>query len=167
MGFKGVYITRTCFHDEIKVLCKKIFLDRVFSIVKLPVREVTFFTEKSKLIIFHHKRTKPKQNCFVCIAERHTLKIIPQICLIFSLRCLDYLPCTCKILFKMIFGRHCFISELIFKLFVALFRTHELQKDGMVIFYLWRFRKVRFRKMQFLKDGVQTVGNPFTRQASH
>ena len=27
-----------------------------------------------------------------------------------------------------------FISEPILKLFVALFRTHELQKDGMVIF---------------------------------
>ena len=31
-------------------------------------------------------------------------------------------------------------------------------KDGMVIFFLWCFRKVIFRKMQFLKDGVQTVG---------
>ena len=41
---------------------------------------------------------------------------------------------------------------------MALFRTHELQKDGMVIFFLWCVRKVRFRKMQFLKDGVQTVG---------
>ena len=40
---------------------------------------------------------------------------------------------------------------------MALFRTHELQKDGMVIFFLWCFRKVRFRKLQFLKDGVQTV----------
>ena len=49
------------------------------------------------------------------------------------------------------------MSEPIFKLFEALFRTHELQKDGMVIFCLWCFRKVRFRKMQFLKDGVQTV----------
>ena len=27
-----------------------------------------------------------------------------------------------------------FISEPIFKIFVALLRTHELQKDGMVIF---------------------------------
>ena len=57
----------------------------------------------------------------------------------------------------MIFGYNYFISEPISKLFVALFRTHELQKDGMVIFFLWCFRKVRFRKMQFLKDGVQTV----------
>ena len=40
---------------------------------------------------------------------------------------------------------------------MALFRTHELQKDDMVIFFLWCFRKVRFQKMQFLKDGVQTV----------
>ena len=57
----------------------------------------------------------------------------------------------------MIFGHSYFISEPIFKLFMALFRTHELQKDGMVIFFLWCFRKMRFRKMQFLKDGVQTV----------
>ena len=57
----------------------------------------------------------------------------------------------------MIFWHNYFISEPIFKLFVALFRTHELQKDGMVIFFLWCFRKVRFQKMQFLKDGVQTV----------
>ena len=59
----------------------------------------------------------------------------------------------------MIFGHYYLISEPIFKLFMALFRTHELQKDGMVIFFLWCFRKVRFRKMQFLKDGVQTVGS--------
>ena len=58
----------------------------------------------------------------------------------------------------MIFVHNYFISEPIFKLFVALFRTHELLKDGIVIFLLWCFRKVRFRKMQFLKDGVQTVG---------
>ena len=57
----------------------------------------------------------------------------------------------------MIFGHNYFISEPIFKLFVALFRTHELPKDGMVIFFFWCFRKVRLRKMQFLKDGVQTV----------
>ena len=50
-----------------------------------------------------------------------------------------------------------FISKPIFNLFVALFRTHELQKDGMVISFLWCFRKVRFKKMQFLKGGVQTV----------
>ena len=57
----------------------------------------------------------------------------------------------------MIFGRKYLISEPIFKLFVAPFRTHELQKDDMVIFFLLCFRKVGFRKMQFLKDGVQTV----------
>ena len=57
----------------------------------------------------------------------------------------------------MIFWHNCLISEPIFKLFVAPFRTHELQKDDMVIFFLWSFRKVRFRKMQFLKDGMQTV----------
>ena len=58
----------------------------------------------------------------------------------------------------MIFGHNYLISEPIFKLFFALFRTHELQKDDMVIFFLLCFRKVRYRKMQFLKDGVQTVG---------
>ena len=57
------------------------------------------------------------------------------------------------------FGHNYFISEPIFKLVVALFRTHELQKDGVVIYFLWRFRKVRFRKMLFLIDGVQTVGH--------
>ena len=58
---------------------------------------------------------------------------------------------------KMILGHNYFISEAIFKRFVALCRNHELQKDGMVIFFLWCFRKVRFRKMQFLKNCVQTV----------
>ena len=58
----------------------------------------------------------------------------------------------------MIFGHNYLISEPIFELYVALFRTLGLQKDDMVIFFLWCFRKVRFRKMQFLKDGVQTVG---------
>ena len=37
----------------------------------------------------------------------------------------------------MILGHNNFISEPIFKLFMALFRTHELQKDGMLIFSLW------------------------------
>ena len=63
-----------------------------------------------------------------------------------------------KCLFKMILGHNYLISDPILKLLVALFRTHELQKDGMVIFFLWCYRKVKFRKMQFLKDGVQTVG---------
>ena len=70
-----------------KVICKKIFLNRAFSIVILPARKVTIFLgKKSKLVIFHLKCTKPKQNCFVCIAERQILKIIPQICLICSLK---------------------------------------------------------------------------------
>ena len=62
------------------------------------------------------------------------------------------------------YGHNYLIREPIFKLFVALFKTHELQKDGMVIFFLWCFRKVRFQKMQFLKDGVQTVGQGQTKQ---
>ena len=33
-----------------------------------------------------------------------------------------------------------------------------MQNGGMLIFFLRSFRKARFRKMQFLKDGVQTVG---------
>ena len=32
-----------------------------------------------------------------------------------------------------------------------------MQNGDMLIFFLRSFRKVRFRKMQFLKDGVQTV----------
>ena len=62
-----------------------------------------------------------------------------------------------KCLLKCFFGHNYFISEPIFQLFVARFKTHGLQKDGMVIFFLLCFRKVRFRKKQFLKDGVQTV----------
>ena len=58
----------------------------------------------------------------------------------------------------MIVGHNYFISEPIFKLFVALSRTHGLQRDYMVIFFLWCFRKVGFRKMQFQKDGAQKVG---------
>ena len=58
---------------------------------------------------------------------------------------------------EIVFGHNYLIFEPIFKLFVSLFRTHEMQKDDMVIAFLWCFRKVRFRKMQFLKDGVQTV----------
>ena len=58
---------------------------------------------------------------------------------------------------KMIFRHNYFITKPIFKLFEATFRTHGLQKDSMVILFLICFRKVRFRKMQFLKDGVQTV----------
>ena len=32
-----------------------------------------------------------------------------------------------------------------------------MQSGDMLIVFLRSFRKVRFRKMQFLKDGVQTV----------
>ena len=32
-----------------------------------------------------------------------------------------------------------------------------MQNGDMLIFFLRSFRKKRFRKMQFLKDGVQTV----------
>ena len=51
-------------------------LNRAFSIVKLPALKGSnyFPGKKSTLIIFHHKCTKTKQNCFVCIAERQTLK---------------------------------------------------------------------------------------------
>ena len=40
---------------------------------------------------------------------------------------------------------------------MALFKTFGMQNGGMLIFFLRSFRKVRLRKMQFLKDGVQTV----------
>ena len=40
--------------------------------------------KKSKLIIFQLKCTKSKQNCIVRIDEHQTLKIIPQIRLIFN-----------------------------------------------------------------------------------
>ena len=118
---------------------QKIFLNRTFSIVKLPAREL-FSQKKSKMIIFHLKCTKSKHNCFVCIAERQTLKIVSQICFsvfkVFGLPPLHMQKC----LFKMIFGHNYLFSEPIFKLFVALFRTHELQKDDMVIFFFWCFR---------------------------
>ena len=41
---------------------------------------------------------------------------------------------------------------------MALFKTFGMQNGDMLIFFLRSFRKVRFRKMQFLKDGVQIVG---------
>ena len=70
-----------------KILCQKIVSNMAFSIVKMSAREVTIFPEKKmKLIIFHLKCSKSKQNCVVCIAEHKTLKIIPQICLIFNLK---------------------------------------------------------------------------------
>ena len=54
-----------------------------------------------------------------------------------------------KCLFKMIFGHNYFISEPIFKLFVALSRTHELQNDGMIHIFL-----VVFQKSEILKNAV-------------
>ena len=40
---------------------------------------------------------------------------------------------------------------------MALFKTFEMQIDDLLIFFLRPFRKVKFRKMQSLKDDVQTV----------
>ena len=62
-----------------------------------------------------------------------------------------------KALFKSMFLHKIFICKPIFKIFVALFKTFGMQNGDMLIFFLRSFRKVRFRKMQFLKDGVQTV----------
>ena len=95
--------------------------------------------------------SEPIFKLFVALFGTHVLQISFNV---FGLPPLHMQKC----LFKTIWGHNYFISEPIFKLFVALFGTHVLQKDGMVIFFLWCFRKVRFRKMQFLKDGVQTVG---------
>ena len=47
-----------------------------------------------------------------------------------------------------------FICYPIFKIFVALFKTYGMQNGDMVIFFTRSFRQLRFRKMQFLKDGV-------------
>ena len=43
---------------------------------------------------------------------------------------------------------------------MALFKTFGMQNGDILIFFLRSFRKVRFGKMQFLKDGVQTVVSP-------
>ena len=51
-----------------------------------------------------------------------------------------------------------FICEPIFKNLVALFRTFGMQNGDTLKVFFRSFRKVRFRKMQSLKDGVQTVG---------
>ena len=48
-----------------------------------------------------------------------------------------------------------------FKHFVALFKTFGMQNGDRLIFFLRSFRNVRFRKMQFLKNGIQTVALPF------
>ena len=47
----------------------------------------------------------------------------------------------------MIFWHNYFISEPIFKIFVALFRTHELQKDGHVFLAV-------FQKSEISKNAV-------------
>ena len=62
-----------------------------------------------------------------------------------------------KAIFKNIFLHKIFICQPIFKIFVALFKTCGMQNGDRLIFFLRSFRKVRFRKMQFLKNGVQTV----------
>ena len=62
-----------------------------------------------------------------------------------------------KALFKNIFLDKILICQPIFKLFVALFKTFGMQNGDLLIFFLRSFRKVRFQKMQFLRDGVQTV----------
>ena len=49
-----------------------------------------------------------------------------------------------------------FISDPIFKFFVALFTTFGMREDDMVIFSLWCFRKL-ILNIQFLKDGLHTV----------
>ena len=41
---------------------------------------------------------------------------------------------------------------------MAIFKTFGMQNGDRLILFLRSFRKVRFPKMQFLKDGVQTVG---------
>ena len=40
---------------------------------------------------------------------------------------------------------------------MALFKTFRMQNGDRQIFFFRSFRKVKFQKMQFLKDGVQTV----------
>ena len=62
-----------------------------------------------------------------------------------------------KALFKNIFLHKIFICQPIFKIYKALFKTFGMQNGNTLIFFLRSFRKVRFQKMQFLKDGVQTV----------
>ena len=66
---------------QIKILCQKVILDRAFSIVNIS-KGSNYFPGKIK--IDHLKYTRPNQNCIVCLAEHQTLKIIPQIRLIFN-----------------------------------------------------------------------------------
>ena len=64
-----------------------------------------------------------------------------------------------KALIKIIFWHEISICVLIFKNFVAYLMTFGMQMDD-AIMVCWRcFRKVRFRKRHFLKNGVWTVGN--------
>ena len=81
-------------------------MDKAFSIVKIVSKGSNYFPgKKYKLIIFHLKCTKPKKNCIVCIAEHQTLKMIPQICLIFQFTGVWITSLAhAKGLFKIIFG---------------------------------------------------------------
>ena len=40
---------------------------------------------------------------------------------------------------------------------MALLKTFGMQNGDVVIFFFRSFKEARFRKMQFLEDGVQTV----------
>ena len=93
-----------------------------------------FPRKKSKLIIFHLKCTKPKQNCIVCIAEHQTLKIIPQIRLIFNFQVYGLPPLHMRPI-QNNFWAYFFTNESIFKIFMAVFKTFGLQKGDIVIFF--------------------------------
>ena len=54
----------------------------------MSAKDVTIFTEKNPNWLFIFKMNQTKPNCIVCIDERQPLKIIPQICLIFSFKVL-------------------------------------------------------------------------------
>ena len=58
-----------------------------------------------------------------CCIKRQTLKIFPLICLTLILRCLDYLPCTCKRPIKNKFLTNLFYYCSDFQFFAALFTT--------------------------------------------
>ena len=60
---------------------------------------------------------------FMHIAERQTLKIIPQICLIFNFKMFGLPPLHMQKAY--FFGHNFFISEPIFKIFVGLLTTFE------------------------------------------
>ena len=70
--------------EQIKILCQEIILNRAFH-CKLSARKVTISPppppkkkKKSKLVTFHLKGTKPKQNCIVCKPVRQTLIFSPK-----------------------------------------------------------------------------------------